>query len=132
MEKILDLSEIAIAVILMVVAVSVQVYDNHYINQLVEDQSAPEQVSLSEKGELRYLCNGLDLIGHLILLGEKGQNQVVYRNKEYPYDDFIEEVLQVSVIPENRSFSLGAGQADKLKSQVFELYQAGGKWRIRP
>ncbi|RRD94569.1 hypothetical protein EII17_07230 [Clostridiales bacterium COT073_COT-073] len=126
MEKLLNLLEVAIATLLVVVAITVQLSDNYRVTAA---RTKPA-VTVDRAAGLRYYCNGLELAAHLILVAEKEQMAVIYQNTEYEYAVFCREILGVEYLPEEPGFKADSRLQKQLAARQFCLFQQEGKWRV--
>ena len=128
MEKVFDLLETAIAVMLVVAALSTQLYDNSRLTTAIKTE---EKAAVLTDAELRYSCNGMELISHLCLLAEKEEPKIIYANTEYRFSEFCQKILGLTIAEENRKFILSFGKQTDLQKREFQMYQQDGIWRIK-
>lgn len=128
MEKIFALLDTAVAVLLVVIALSVQLQENHRLTELLKKTES--SVGVSEAACLRGRCNGLELAAHFGMLTEKREEIIIFAEKEYRYVSFCKEVLGLAVSPDSRSFTASAQVQEALKKRSFQIYQINGKWRV--
>lgn len=128
MQKVLHLMDTAIAVLLLVIALSVHLKNHFQVHQALENRA--EQVMLKHEADLRYSCDGTELLALLAVLGQEGEPEIVYLDKTYGFVDFCSEVLGLSASPELSYVELGDDRYLQLKQQNFKIYQKDGKWRV--
>lgn len=126
MEKIFDLLDVAIAVLLLVIALSVQLYDNHQVTNGLERKIVPT----AGEAELRHSCDGMELAAQLSLLAEKEEVTILYSGKEYRVGEFYENVLGVRLSEEERGFMATEEKRADLRGKIYRIHQQDGKWRI--
>lgn len=126
MEKLLNLLEVAMATLLVVMAITVQLNDNYQVAAGIRKPA----VAIDQAIGLRYYCSGLELVSHLVLVAEKGQIAVIYQNTEYEHSVFCRKVLGVELLPEELGFQADPSIQQQLADRQFCLFQQDGKWRV--
>ena len=128
MEKIFDLLDMAIAVLLVVIALSVQLYDNYRLTELLKTKEVAAEINPDAR--LRDQCDGLELAARLGVLAGKKEEIICFAGQEYCWPEFGAEVLGVKVLPEADVFLADRRQQEQLQKRRFQIYQSDGKWRI--
>ncbi len=128
MDKIFDLLDTAIAVVLVVIALSVQLYENYRLAELLKTKEVAAEVNLDAR--LRDQCDGLELAVRLGVLAGKKEEIICFAGQEYRWPEFGAEVLGVKVLPEVDVFLADRRQQEQLQKRRFQIYQLDGKWRV--
>ena len=128
MDKIFDLLDTAIAVVLVVIALSVQLYENYRLAELLKTKEVAAEVNLDAR--LRDQCDGLELAVRLGVLAGKKEEIICFAGQEYRWPEFGAEVLGVKVLPEVDAFLADRRQQEQLQKRRFQIYQLDGKWRV--
>ena len=128
MDKIFDLLDTAIAVVLVVIALSVQLYENYRLAELLKTKEVAAEVNLDAR--LRDQCDGLELAVRLGVLAGKKEEIICFAGQEYRWPEFGAEVLGVKVLPEANVFLADRRQQEQLQKRRFQIYQLDGKWRV--
>ena len=124
MEKIFDLLDTAIAVLLVVIALSVQLYENYRLTELLKTKEVAAEINPDAR--LRDQCDGLELAARLGVLAGKKEEIICFAGQEYRWPEF----LGVKVLPEADVFLADRRQQEQLQKRRFQIYQSDGKWRI--
>ena len=128
MEKIFDLLDTAIAVLLVVIALSVQLYENYRLTELLKAKEVTAAVNPDAR--LRDQCDGLELAVRLGALAGKKEEVICFAGREYSWPEFGAEVLGVTALPEADAFLADSRRQEELRKRSFQIYQLDGKWRI--
>lgn len=128
MEKIFDLLDTAIAVLLVVIALSAQLYENYRLTELLNAKKVAAEVN--PDACLRDRCDGLELAARLGVLAEKKEEIISFAGREYSWPEFGAQVLGITVLPETNAFLADRRRQEELRQRRFQVYQFDGKWRI--
>lgn len=128
MEKVWGLLDTAIAAFLVVIALSVQLYENYRLTEILKAKEAAAVVK--EDAHLRDWCDGLELAIRLSVLAEKQDEIICFAGREYTWQEFSTEVLGVHAVPDASRFLASRQQQEQLQKRHFQIYQLDGKWRI--
>lgn len=132
MDKLFDLLDIAIAVILLVVALTIQIHSHQKVIQdyRVAEKGFGSPTSSEAEEKLYYTGNGLECLSYLNFLNQDREAVYTFAGAEYGYSEFCEKILKIETNAELSYVDLNPAQESDLLNRRFIIYQQQGKWRI--
>lgn len=137
MDKIFDLLDVAIAVMLLVVAFTVQIHSSYSILQGGEQKRQEQEIlkpqwEAEKPGvqELYYLGNGVESLSYLHFLNQDEEQSYSFAGKEYDFKGFCEQILKVEIKPELNYIPIEDTKEQELLARKFKIYRYEQKWRI--